>query len=70
MATRKVSKRSLRRRRFLKSSGLDRYSLETKLLEGKPDRICIVYRDPATDKMMKKPEADVRSDPAHTSNIR
>lgn len=49
------SKMNVQRRVFLKSSGLDRFSLETKLKPDKPDRIYIVYRDPVTNERMKTP---------------
>lgn len=44
-----------KRRQFLHSSGLDRFSFETKLNPEKPDRINIVYRDPITESRMKTP---------------
>ena len=47
-----------RRSLFLDSSGLDRFSLETKINPKKPDRIYIIYRDPVTGEEMKTPDGN------------
>jgi hypothetical protein len=56
MVARNMQKKSLRRYRLLKSSGLDRFSFETKVRPEKQDRIYIIYRDPKKDKIMKTNE--------------
>jgi len=50
-----VSNVNVQKRLFLRSSGLDRFSLETKINPKKPDRIYIVYRKPVTNEVMRAP---------------
>ncbi len=54
-----IPRNNAKRRAFLRSSGLDRFSFETKIRPEKPDGLYIVYRDPITGKKMKNPDGGI-----------